>query len=101
VSSARYDHEPAGQFEKWGYDVHVKNVRRTHGPDGRERRDGNIDNLFAIQPPYVPNGQSSLIVLGTSSTQVWPGARGTGTPNAFTNWVGDPRVERCQVAGMA
>ena len=42
-----------------------------------------------------------MMVLGTSSTQVWPGCRGIGTPNALTNCVGEPSVERCQVAGMA
>ncbi len=43
----------------------------------------------------------AMMVLGTSSTQVWPGCSGIGTPKALTNWVGDPSVERCQVPGMA
>ena len=34
-----------------------------------------------------------MMVLGTSSTQVWPGCSGMGTPNALTNCVGDPRVD--------
>ena len=42
-----------------------------------------------------------MMVLGTSSTQVCPGCSGIGTPNALTNWVGEPSVERCQVPGMA
>ena len=43
----------------------------------------------------------AMIVLGTSSTQVWPGCSGIGTPNALTNWVGEPSAERCHVPAMA
>ena len=32
------------------------------------------------------------MVLGTSSTQVWPGLRGIGVPAVVTNCVGEPSV---------
>lgn len=43
-----HDRRVKRRFENLGYIVHLKTIRRTRLPDGRQRIDCNVDNLFAF-----------------------------------------------------
>ena len=42
------DHDTKQRFENLGYMVHTKTIRRWHLPDGGQRCNCNVDNLFAF-----------------------------------------------------
>jgi hypothetical protein len=54
-------------FERLGYSVHAKTIRRIPLPGGRYRSDANIDNLFAFWTGLfaVKTGCCQVLVLGS------------------------------------
>lgn len=48
TATERHDRTTKQRFEKFGYILHTKTVRYTCLPDGGQRFDCNVDNLFAF-----------------------------------------------------
>jgi hypothetical protein len=66
IASDRRNQADALRLKKLGYKVHVKTIRDKLLPNGEQRRDCNIDNIFAFWAGYctLRNGHD-VIVLGS------------------------------------
>ena len=66
IAAERHDRNKPHQFEKKGYRVHVKTIRRIPVNNGHVRCDGNIDNHFAFWAGiFASRVRRRIIILGS------------------------------------
>jgi hypothetical protein len=66
IAADRSNQADARRLKRLGYKVHVKTIRHKHLPNGDQRRDCNVDNIFAFWAGYCTqrNGHD-VFVLGS------------------------------------